>query len=84
MGERSTYPDVDGARHSCDWYDQAGEAITLQRGDRFFVVCEGGPCTSRLEVYPPRVEIDEPDGIYVLVDDGPREEWRYVFVPHTP
>jgi hypothetical protein len=83
VGERSTYPDVEGARHSADWYDQRGEAIEMQRGDRFFVACTGGPCTSRLEVYPPRVEIEEPAGVYVLVDDGPRDEWRYLFVPRT-
>jgi len=33
---------------------------------------------------PPRLEIDERDGVYVLVDDGPRDQWRYVFVAHTP
>jgi hypothetical protein len=43
---------VDDARHSFDWYDQAGEALAMQPGD-------------------------------LLVDDGPREEWRYVFVPRT-
>jgi hypothetical protein len=56
----------------------------LRCGDRFLVMCEGGPCRSRLEIYPPRVEIAEHEGIYVLVDDGPREQWRYVFVPHAP
>jgi hypothetical protein len=53
----------------------------LEPGDRFFIVCEGGPSTSRLEVFPPRLEIDEKDGMYVLHDVGPREEWRYIFVP---
>ena len=43
--------------------------------------CEGGPSSSRLEMFPPRLEIDEDDGMYVLFDDGPRDQWRYVFVP---
>jgi len=43
--------------------------------------CEGGPCDSRLEVYPPRLEIEERTGIYVLDDGGLREHWRYVFHP---
>ena len=58
--------------------------MVLADGDRFLVMCEGGPCMSRLEVYPPRLEIEEHDGIYVLVDDGPRDDWCYVFVPSTP
>ena len=68
-------------RHSPDWYDQSGETAVLVAGDRMFVPCEGGPCRSRLEQFPPRLEIDEPDGTYVLVDTGPRDEWKYVFVP---
>jgi hypothetical protein len=56
----------------------------LQPGDRFLVLCEGGPSTSRLEAFPPRLEVQEHDGVYVLVDDGPRDEWRYVFVPRKP
>ena len=47
------------------------------------VACEGGPSSSRLEAFPPRLEVVEADGLYVLVDDGPRESWRYVFVPRT-
>jgi hypothetical protein len=38
---------------------------------------------SRLEMFPPRLEIEEPDGMYVLQDDGPPEQWRYLFVPHA-
>ena len=79
---RGTYPYVPGGRHSEDWYDQRDEILVLRAGDRFFVVCEGGPCTSRLEIYPPRLEIEEHDGTYVLVDDGPRDDWRYVFAAH--
>jgi hypothetical protein len=48
-----------------------------------FIACEGGPCTSRLEVFPPRLEIEEREGAYVLLDDGSRRDWRYVFVPRT-
>jgi hypothetical protein len=32
-------------------------------------------------MFPPRLEIAERDGIYVLRDIGPRDEWRYDFVP---
>ena len=49
-----------------------------------FVRCQGGPSISRLETFPPRLEIDERDGMYVLVDDGPPDERRYLFVPDTP
>jgi hypothetical protein len=71
----------EGPRHSPDWYDQSGEAVVLQPGDRMLVACEGGPSTSRLEMFPPRLELVEKDGVYVLVDDGTRDTWRYVFVP---
>jgi hypothetical protein len=43
--------------------------------------CSGGPSMSRLVCYPPPLEITEPDGTYVLVDDGPPEHWRYEFIP---
>jgi hypothetical protein len=78
---RLRYLDQPGPRHSPDWYDQSGEATVLETGDRLFVPCEGGPSNSRLEIFPPRLEIDEDDGMYVLLDDGPRDQWRYVFVP---
>jgi hypothetical protein len=67
-----------------DWYDQSAEAVVLADGDRMFVACEGGPSHSRLEHFPPRLEIEERDGTYVLLDEGPRDRWRYVFVPRTP
>jgi hypothetical protein len=63
------------------WYKRLGEEGVIQPGDRIFVGCEGGPSISRLEIYPPRVEIEERDGIYVLEDDGSPEQWRYLFVP---
>jgi hypothetical protein len=76
----SSYPYAGGDRHSSQWYDQSPETVVLQPGDRFFVPCEGGPSTSRLESFPPRLEVEEDDGTYVLEDDGPREQWRYIFV----
>jgi hypothetical protein len=73
--------DHPGPRHSPDWYDQSGEATVLEAGDRLFIPCEGGPAATRLERYPPRLEIDERDGTYVLLDEGARDDWRYLFVP---
>jgi hypothetical protein len=55
---------------------------TLRPGDRLFIKCEGGPCVSRLEYFPPRLEIDEQGGLYVLEDEGELHDWRYVFVPN--
>ncbi len=49
-----------------------------------FIRCEGGPSANRLERFPPPVEIEERGGIYVLVNDGPSEQWSYVFVPNEP
>ena len=68
-------------RHSPDFYDQRAESVTLRPDDRLLVPCIGGPSISRLETYPPRLEIGERGGTYVLDDDGPRERWRYLFVP---
>jgi hypothetical protein len=45
-----------------------------------FIGCKVGPSISRLEAFPRRIEIPEKSGIYVLVDDGPLEAWRYQFV----
>ena len=70
-----------GPRHQPEWYDQAGETSELEPGDRMLIRCEGGPCSSRLEMFPPRLEAKERDGMYVLFDDGPRDHWCYVFVP---
>jgi hypothetical protein len=76
-------PPQPGPRHSPDWYDQRGEPVVLDEGDRMFIPCLGGPSVSRAETFPPRLEISEPDGTYVLVDVGPRADWHYLFVPHT-
>ena len=58
------------------------EPPTPREGDRLFVRCEGGgPSTSRLVDYPPPLEITESGGMYVLNDDGPHQEWVYVWIP---
>ena len=53
----------------------------VRPSDRIFVQCEGGPCLSRLERFPPPLEIAERGGLYVLVDEGDLPDWRYLFVP---
>ena len=74
-------PGASGARHSADWYDQTAEPVPLACGDRLFIPCQGGPAVSRLEVFPPRLELEELDGTYVLVDEGARDDWYYLFIP---
>jgi hypothetical protein len=73
--------DHPGPRRSADYYDQTGESVVLEPGDRLFLPCVDGPAASRLEIFPPRLEVTERGGLYVLVDDGPRSEWHYLFVP---
>ena len=70
----SDYPYAGNDRHSERWYDQSGEATVLQPGDRFFIPCEGGPSTSRLEAFPPRLEVEGEEGTYLLEDEGPRDQ----------
>ncbi len=74
-------PPAPGPRHTADWYDQGGEDVVLDAGDRLFVPCRGGPSLSRAETFPPRLEIPERGGTYVLLDVGPRADWVYEFVP---
>jgi hypothetical protein len=46
--------------------------------------CDGGPSRSRLERFPPPLEVPERDGMYVLVDDGDDPStWWYRFVPNV-
>jgi len=71
----------EGPRHSPDWYDQTNEEVRLREGERMYIACDGGPSWSRLESFPPRLEVEERGGVYVLQDEGPRSEWRYLFVP---
>lgn len=54
-------------------------------GERMFLWCSGGgPAIGRAERFPPRPEIDVDGGVYVLVDDGPPEQWHYDFVAAAP
>lgn len=52
----------------------------LDPGERMLLWCEGGPSIGRATVYPPPLEIDVEGGTYLLVDDGPIEQWHYQFV----
>lgn len=70
------------AKHSANWYTAALEDPPMRFGDRMFIQCAGGPCTSRLETFPPRVEIQGRGGLYVLLDDDPLAEWKYQFLPN--
>ena len=74
-------PGTERPGHSEHRYDQSGELVELEPGDRLFVPCQGGPSVSRLERYPPPLEIAERGGTYVLIDEGPRHQWLYLFVP---
>jgi hypothetical protein len=56
----------------------------VTEGDRLLITCEGGPAMSRLVHHPPPVELVERGGTYVLVDDGPAHDWRYLWVPDAP
>ncbi len=55
----------------------------IEVGERMLIPCEGGPSISRLERFPPAAEIPMDDGVYVLVDEGAPEHWRYEFVPRS-
>ena len=57
--------------------------FTPRDGDRMLIKCQGGgPSRSRLVYYPPPLEVPERGGMYVLVDDGPAEDWRYDWVAY--
>ena len=58
------------------------ESRPPEPGERMLLPCDGGPSISRLVKFPPPLEIDERDGMYVLVDDGPPTMWSYTFVAH--
>ena len=58
-----------------------GTLAVVESGDRMLIWCEGGPSIGRAVLYPPPLELEADDGMYVLVDDGPPEQWQYVFVP---
>lgn len=50
-------------------------------GHPIVIRCDGGPRTSRAETFPPRFEVAEKGGLYVLLDEGPIADWKYQFVP---
>lgn len=52
----------------------------MRDGDRMMLPCVGGPTVWRAAAFPPPQEIEFDDGVYVLVDDGPPEYWKYAFV----
>ena len=70
----------DRATHSAEWYRPLLEAGQVRLGDQMLIRCEGGPSISRLESFPPALEVSEPGGVYVLDDNGPVYSWHYVFV----
>ena len=53
----------------------------MEDGERMLLPCDGGPSRRRRVRYPPPLEIEESNGMYVLVDEGPPEHWSYLFVP---
>ncbi len=73
-----------GARHSRGFYERELGHVPIWDDERMFIPCDGGPCVSRLERFPPRLEIQEQGGWYVLDDDGPYESWCYRFVWEAP
>ena len=73
-------PDGARATHSPEWYRPLLDAGKILVGDQLMIRCEGGPSISRLETFPPPLEVDERGGVYVLDDDGPVYACRYVFV----
>ena len=56
----------------------------MEQGDQMLVWCEGGPALGRAVRFPLPLELDADGGIYVLVDDGPAECWRYEFIADAP
>jgi hypothetical protein len=56
----------------------------MDDGDRMLIACIGGPTAWRAATFPLPFEIEVDgvslDGVYVLVEDGPVEEWSYQFV----
>jgi hypothetical protein len=53
----------------------------MEAGERMLIWCDGGPSMGRAVRFPPPVEIEVEGGMYVLVDDGPPEQWHYDFIP---
>jgi hypothetical protein len=74
---------VRGASHSPEWYRSQLDSGEVRVGQQLLIRCQGGPSYSRLETFPPPLEVEERGGLYVLDDDGPVHRWRYEFVPRT-
>lgn len=53
----------------------------MDAGAEMLIFCRGGRATVKRQTYPPALEIEEADGMYVLddTDDSPGN-WAYVFV----
>jgi hypothetical protein len=60
------------------------QTLLMDDGDRMLIPCRGGPTAWRAATFPPPLEIAIDGaplgGVYVLIDDGPVEEWSYQFV----
>ena len=52
----------------------------VEPGDEMMIWCDGGPAIMKRQTFPPDLEVQERDGLYVLHDDGSPADWRYVFV----
>ena len=52
----------------------------METGERMLIWCDRGPSQGRAVCFPPPLEIAVEGGLYVLVDDGPPENWQYAFV----
>jgi hypothetical protein len=57
-----------------------GNTDGVDVGERMLLWCEGGPSIGHATTYPPPLEIAVEAGTYVLVDDGPIDEWHYLFI----
>jgi hypothetical protein len=70
----------DVPRHSPDYYRERLGDETPAVGDRMWIPSVGGTIQSRMERFPPPLEIHQDGGVYVLIDEGPPGDWRYEFV----
>lgn len=53
----------------------------MEPGAEMMIWCEGGRSALKRVTAPPPLEIADDGGMYVLHDDGPPSDWRYVFIP---
>lgn len=59
--------------------------VAMKPGERMLIPCSGGGlCISRLVDYPPPLQAEQRSDMYILVDDGPPDQWRYDWVPERP